>query len=83
VDRPAAPLAEGRLALVTTAGLHVRGDRPFVAGETRYRVVPTTVEATDLVQSHTSLGFDRTAIRQDHAAAVLPARRRRSAAAGR
>jgi D-proline reductase (dithiol) PrdB len=62
---PRRPLAEGRLALVTTAGLHRRGDRPFVAGDTSYRVFPTSIEAADLVQSHTSIGFDRTAIQQD------------------
>ena len=56
---------EGTLALVTSAGLHVRGDRPFVAGDTSYRVFPTSTPASDLVQSHASIGFDRTAIQRD------------------
>ena len=36
------PLAERRLAVVTTAGMHVRNDRPFIAGDPSYRVIPST-----------------------------------------
>ena len=39
--RPARPLAACRLAIVTTAGLHRRGDRPFGPGEQTYRVIPS------------------------------------------
>jgi len=35
--RPGKPLAGCRLAIVTTAGLHVRGDRPFTPGEPRWK----------------------------------------------
>ena len=35
----ARPLAAGRLAIVTTAGLHRRGDRPFGPGEQGYRII--------------------------------------------
>src|SRR5881296_3143818 len=38
--RPGKPLAGCRLAIVTTAGLHVRGDRPFTPGDQTYRVIP-------------------------------------------
>lgn len=31
--RPVKPLSESRVALVTTAGLHVRDDRPFVGSD--------------------------------------------------
>jgi D-proline reductase (dithiol) PrdB len=62
---PPGALAGARLALVTTAGLHRRGDRPFVAAETTFRVFPTDTPAGDLVQSHVSIGFDRTAIQRD------------------
>jgi D-proline reductase (dithiol) PrdB len=50
---------------VTTAGLHRRADRPFTPGEQGYRVIPSSSPAADLVQSHTSIGFDRTAILRD------------------
>jgi D-proline reductase (dithiol) PrdB len=62
---PSRVLASGRIALVTTAGLHLRGDRPFVAADPSYRVFPFNTSAGDLVQSHVSIGFDRTAIQQD------------------
>ena len=32
------PLSEAKVALVTTAGLHLRGDRPFDSGDQSYRV---------------------------------------------
>ena len=59
------PLVACRLAIVTTAGLHRRGDRPFGPGEQTYRVIASDTPASDVVQSHTSLGFDRTAIMRD------------------
>jgi D-proline reductase (dithiol) PrdB len=62
---PRRPLVACRLALVTTAGLHRRGDRLFTPGEQTYRVIPSDTPTRDIVQSHTSLGFDRTAIMRD------------------
>src|SRR6266508_1428086 len=59
------PLAACRLALVTTAGLHRRGDRPFAPGEQDYRVIPADTAAADLLQSHTSIGFDRSPLMRD------------------
>ena len=55
----ARPLAACRIAIVTTAGLHRRGDRPFGPGEQTYRVIPADTPLAEIVQSHTSLGFDR------------------------
>ena len=63
--RPSKPLAASRLAIVTTAGLHRRGDRLFAPGEQGYRVIPSATPAADILQSHTSIGFDRTAILRD------------------
>ena len=63
--RLSAPLSGYRLAIVTTAGLHRRDDRPFGPGEQTYRVIPADTPAADIVQSHTSLGFDRTATMRD------------------
>ena len=59
------PLPEAKLALVTTAGLHLRGDDPFAVGEQTYRVIPADTPARDILQSQTSSGFDRTAFMQD------------------
>jgi D-proline reductase (dithiol) PrdB len=63
--RPPRPLAGCRLAIVTTAGLHRRGDRPFGPGDQTYRAIPADTSAADIVQSHTSLGFDRVPIMRD------------------
>jgi D-proline reductase (dithiol) PrdB len=59
------PLTACRLAIVTTAGLHLRGDRSFAPGEQTFRVIPAAAPPADIVQSHTSLGFDRVAILRD------------------
>lgn len=63
--RPAKPLGACRLAIVTTAGVHRRDDRPFGPGEQTYRVIASGTPAAEIVQSHTSLGFDRVAIMRD------------------
>ena len=59
------PLTACRLAIVTTAGLHRRGDRPFGPADQTYREIPADTPTVDIVQSHTSLGFDRVAIMRD------------------
>lgn len=58
-------LAACRVAIVTTAGLHRRDDPAFAPGEQGYRVLPADTPAADIVQSHTSIGFDRVAIMRD------------------
>ena len=59
------PLSEIKLALVTTAGLHVRGDRPFTKGDQSYRIIPSAALPKDIIQTHNSIGFDRTAMYRD------------------
>ena len=63
------PLSECKVALVTTAGLHVRGDNPFITakngGDASFRVIPRLTDPADILQSHTSIGFDRTSIYRD------------------
>lgn len=52
------PLAESRMALVTTGGVHLRGDRPFdmsdSTGDPSFRVVPsdTSVEALTITHDY-------------------------------
>ncbi len=64
------PLSESRVALVTSAGLHVRDDKPFITelnggGDSSYRVLPRCTPAADIIQSHVSIGFDHTGIYRD------------------
>jgi D-proline reductase (dithiol) PrdB len=63
--RLAKPLSACRVTIVTTAGLHRRADAPFGPGEQTYRVIPAETPAADIIQSHTSIGFDRTPIMRD------------------
>jgi D-proline reductase (dithiol) PrdB len=65
-------LRQLRVALISTAGLHRRDDRPFavtsgnaraIAGD--YRAIPHDIAANDLVMSHVSTNFDRTGFQQD------------------
>ncbi len=60
-----APLARRRVALISTAGLQVRGDRGFSYGDGDYRVIPGDTPADDIVMSHVSVNFDRTGFQQD------------------
>jgi D-proline reductase (dithiol) PrdB len=62
---PRKPLAACRVAIVTTAGLHRRSDRPFGPGEQGARMIAADTKASEIVQSHTSLGFDRVPIMRD------------------
>ncbi len=59
------PLAERRVALITTAGLHRRDTQPFDLADTGYRVIPGDTTGADLVMSHSSVNFDRTGFQQD------------------
>ena len=63
------PLGESRVALVTSAGLHLRDDKPFISdpkgGDSSYRVLPRCTPAADIIQSHVSIGFDHTSIYRD------------------
>jgi len=61
----ARPLAESTVAIVTSAGVHCRGDRPFAREDPTYRVIPSDAGAGDLLQSHSSLAFDKSAFIRD------------------
>jgi len=58
-------LSKRRVAIVSTAGLHRRGDRPFTGMEGDYRVISSDTSAQDLVMTHISTNFDRTGFVQD------------------
>lgn len=59
------PLAQRRVAIVTTAGLQRRGDRPFTEGAGDFRIIPGDLDAADLVMSHISVNFDRSGFQED------------------
>lgn len=59
------PLAEARLALVTTAALHRRDDRPFMPAEQEFRAFSSSSPWSDMVLSHTSISFDRAGYLRD------------------
>jgi D-proline reductase (dithiol) PrdB len=60
-----APLAESRVAIISTAGIHRRSDPEFAAGAADYRLIPGDVEPADLIMSHVSVNFDRSGFQQD------------------
>lgn len=59
------PLNERRVALISTAGLHRRGDRPFLDESGEFRVIPSDLPDSDLVMSHISTNFDRLGFMKD------------------
>lgn len=67
----AKPIHQARIAMISTAGLQRRGDRPFAIDSADYRLIPGDVAAADLVMSHISTNFDRTGFQEDHNV-VLP-----------
>ncbi len=62
---PGGPLAARRVAVVSTAGVHRRGDRLFGLGASDFRVLPNQTPANDILMSHISINFDRTGFLQD------------------
>jgi len=59
------PLAQCRVTIVTTAGLHRREDHPFGPGDPSYRAIPSATRDAEIIQSHFSIGFDRTPALRD------------------
>lgn len=58
-------LEERRIAILSTAGIHLRSDPPYLPSAVDYRVIPADVEARDILMSHVSANFDRTGFQQD------------------
>ena len=59
------PLRDCTVAIVSTTGLHRRTDRPFNVGAIDYRLIPGDADFGDLVVSHISTNFDRSAYQED------------------
>jgi len=59
------PLARRRVAIVSTAGLVVRGETPFRGREPGYRVIPSDTTPDRLLLSHISINLDRSGFQED------------------
>ena len=53
------------MAIVSSAGLVVRGENPFRGRDPDYRTIPATIAANDLLCSRISINFDRTGFQED------------------
>lgn len=64
---PTTPLAAAQrhVAIVSTAGFIVRGERPMLSSETGYRAIAASVDDGDILCSHVSTNFDRSGFQQD------------------
>lgn len=62
------PLKDCRLAIVTTSGVHLRSDAPFLhkaPADSSYRLIASGTPTSEILQSHSSIGFDRSAFYKD------------------
>src|SRR5215813_11927477 len=58
-------LSRRRVAVVSSAGLVVRGEDPFRGRDPDYRVIPSDTKPDGLLISHISINFDRTGFQED------------------
>lgn len=63
--QPRKPLADMRIALITTAGLHFRDDAAFGFADATFRPIPGEADANNLIMSHSSANFDRSGFAED------------------
>ncbi|HEX2573299.1 MAG TPA: glycine/sarcosine/betaine reductase selenoprotein B family protein [Polyangia bacterium] len=76
------PLHKRKVCLVSTAGLHLRTDRPFLGLSAECRELPATARPSDIVMSHSSPNFDRSGFHVDWNVAFPLDRLRELAQAG-
>ena len=58
-------LSQRRVAIVSSAGLVVRGEMPFRGRDADYRAIPSHTKPEELLTSHISVNFDRTGLQED------------------
>ncbi|MFQ5512814.1 MAG: glycine/sarcosine/betaine reductase selenoprotein B family protein [Myxococcota bacterium] len=84
---PKRPLAQSRVALVSTAGFVLDGQLPFDSsirgGDLSFREIPGDADVAQLVDTHRSESFDHTGMTQDPNLAFPIDRIRELAARGR
>lgn len=79
------PLEEARVAVVTTAGLHLPEEEPFQrikGGDFSYRLIPSDTPLSTLVCTHPSGSWDRTGVENDRNVALPLDRLREMSRAG-
>ena len=59
------PLSRRRVAVVSSAGLVVRGEPPFRGRDPDFRVIPGSTRPDQLLMSHISINYDRTGFQED------------------
>ena len=59
------PPSQQRVAIVSSAGLLVRGGMPFRGRDPDYHTIPPGTRPDDLLISHVSINFDRTGFQED------------------
>jgi D-proline reductase (dithiol) PrdB len=59
------PLPRRRVAIVSSAGLVVRGEKPFRGRDADYRVIPSSTRPDQLMLSHISINLDRSGFQED------------------
>ena len=73
-------LSRRRVAVVSSAGLVVRGEDPFRGRDADYRAIPSGTAPNDVLMSHISVNYDRTGFQEDRNV-VFPIDRLRELAA--
>jgi D-proline reductase (dithiol) PrdB len=58
-------LSQRRVAIVSSAGLVVRGEDPFRGRDPDFRAIPATTKPENLLCSHISINFDRNGFQED------------------
>lgn len=58
-------LAQRRVAVVSSAGLVVRGEKPFRGRDPDFRAIPGSTRPDRLLMSHISINYDRTGFQED------------------
>lgn len=76
------PLSQRRIAILTSAALIRRGEKPFAFGSGECRFLPAATPAKDLLLSHVSINFDRAGWQRDINVVYPIDRMRELAAAG-
>lgn len=59
------PLSQRRIAILTSAALIKRGDKPFPFGSGEARFIPADTVPNDILLSHVSINFDRAGWQRD------------------
>ena len=59
------PVSDLRIALITTAGIHIRGAEAFNFTDASYRPISKDQKAKDIVMSHSSVNFDKSGFVED------------------